>query len=74
MTVNKCTKKRDARAKLLFCLFYLLSLTLPSWHLKIPISNPGRGGGGRYTAVKGMVFKQCDLGERIEIRELGSKI
>ena len=51
-----------------------LSFSSPPWHLKVPINNPGRGGGGRYTAVKGMVCKQCGLGQRIKIRELGSKI
>ena len=38
--VEKCTKKRDARAKLLFCLskstaFLLYSLPSPSWLLKL---------------------------------------
>ena len=41
VTAKKCTKKRDARAELLFCLFNLLlfwtfSLLSPSWYLKVP--------------------------------------
>ena len=42
MTTKKCTKKRDARAKLLFCvinilLFLTFSLPSPSSLLKLPI-------------------------------------
>ena len=54
---KKDTEKRAARAEVLS-----LSFSSPPRHLKVPISNPGRGGGGRYTDVKGMVCKQCGLG------------
>ena len=42
---KKCAKKRDARAKLLFCQSKLIalspfSLTPPSSLLKLPINNP----------------------------------
>ena len=45
---KKCTKKRDARAKLLFCLskpfaFLPFSLTSPSSLLQLPIDNPEGG-------------------------------
>ena len=47
--VKKCTKKRDARAELLFCqskpfAFSPFSLTSPSSLLKLPIDNPEGGG------------------------------
>ena len=45
---KKCTKKRDARAELLFCqskpfAFLPFSLTSPSSLLKLPIDNPEGG-------------------------------
>ena len=51
MTAKKCTKKRDARAKLLFWLlnlfaFVTFSLPSPSSYLKVPINRDGDGDGG----------------------------
>ena len=42
MTAKKCTKKRDARAELLFLpiqpvAFFTFSLSSTSWYLKVPI-------------------------------------
>ena len=50
MTAKKCKKKRDARAKLLFCqskpiALLPFSLTSPLSLLKLPIDDDGGGGG-----------------------------
>ena len=47
MTGKECTKKRDARAELLFCqsklvAFFPFSLTSPSSLLKLPVLVTGR--------------------------------
>ena len=69
--VKKCTKKRDARAKLLFrqskpIAFLPFSLTSPSSLLKLPIDNPEGGtvcdliaGGKRCPHSRGTQQEYC---------------
>ena len=62
MTAKKCTKTRDARAKLLFCqskpiAFLPCALTSPSLLLKLPIDTRGGGGTKRQTYFKIIHFK-----------------
>ena len=56
MTAKKCTKKRDARAELWFCLldlaFLPFSLPLLSSDLKVPPLNPSEEGGSGTSFVQ----------------------
>ena len=75
MTAKKCTKKRDACAKLLFCeskpiAFLSCALTSPLSLLKLPIDTRGGGGEGgtkRQTYFKILHFKCLGPDERGKI-------
>ena len=71
-TVKKCTKKHDARAKLLFCLdklllFWTFSLTSPSWYLKLLSAI-------KTTTQSSIQPQHCQIRHLRNVRETGHRV